>query len=1061
MKRLSIAFMLLLIIVPATLVACLWLNDLPGVAKPTPNARATPTVPPEVEQSIQEAISEQQEDVLALLMYDTHVDQVQFSDDGEWAVARLTPVDTDSGQIIPAEHGLAILRRDGDGWRAFLPSDPEWFDAIQLLPSYLVPDWVREALVQHAISSSAPETVGSYGGYYLPWAGGETMALTQSVGHDRYTPSGNAHFAFDFAKPGYPSGMYDIHAAKGGFVKQAVWTNPDHSEKSPGNYIVLEDPTTTPTTYQLYLHLAQDSIPQALRSVGASVAQGQFVGVADDTGVSSGNHLHFHVHTTSVSYWGRSVDITFEDVEINGGRPRIPSDLSYCRGSDVCDETQRTYVSGNYMNPDYIPPRGGLNAPQHGAIAEADTLHLDGWATDENSGLARAQLIAKYNGNWHTIGDEFTSEQFTLDWDMCDAQVPDGPVSLALELEDKAFNINNNLPGLLHITKRFTCPPAHQVCEPTQDQVALFAEIDYQGACVILDKGDHTTSSSLGDLGENNAVSIRVGADVQAALFMQSTLQGRGETFFTHDSNLGDNRIGAKTVSSVLVQDRQIKPSQPTLVWPTNNATFSSDDSFTLSWDDAGGAALFQARITPNSGGQILSPWQAEPFWHLNSMATGGYTWQAKAKNGQETSEWTAPLTFDVTSSTSPPPSTFTAPFTDTMETPGTHWINSNYWDRTSEENHTSDGSKSWKYDTSSGNGYDTGLPNSGHLTSPPIIIPTNDDYYLRFWYFYETESPGTHFDQRWLQISVDGGEFINIFQLSDDATNFWLRSPAIPLKDYAGHTIQARFYFSTLDSIFNAYRGWYIDDFSIRTHAPDVCQDTNNTYLGATPINYGSKIDAEICPAGDIDYYKFQGFEGDQIGAHISAKTIGSELDSYLYLLDINGRSVLEENDDLVLRKMTDSHVTYQLTRTGTYYLKVRSWDHTTSGGQDYNYRLRLVKDNDTPDGRFLYPLDGIIIPSTPIALTVSASDITSGISRVQFLWHPSDWKNSDWIILGDDWDGADGWTFSFNVSDVTVPHDIAFYARIYDWAGNWIGTGVWNINTPKLYLPLTPNGY
>ena len=47
---------------------------------------------------------------------------------------------------------------------------------------------------------------------------------------------------------------------------------------------VLEDRTTTPVTYQLYLHLAQDSIPATLRVIGAQVRRGQFIGVADDTG---------------------------------------------------------------------------------------------------------------------------------------------------------------------------------------------------------------------------------------------------------------------------------------------------------------------------------------------------------------------------------------------------------------------------------------------------------------------------------------------------------------------------------------------------------------------------------------------------------------------------------------------------------------------------------------------------------------------------------------------------------------------------------------------------------
>ncbi len=192
---------------------------------------------------------------------------------------------------------------------------------------------------------------GAFGGYRLPWAGGETIALAQSVGHDRYTPSGSAHYAFDFFKPGTPAGTFDVYAARGGTVKEAVWRFQDGSGESPGNYIVLEDRSTSPTTYQLYMHLAQDSIPEGLRTPGVPVRQGQFIGIAGNTGISSGNHLLFMVHTNPSSYWGQSVDITFDDVMINGGRPRIESDLPYCQATDVCDGIQNTYVSGNALTP--------------------------------------------------------------------------------------------------------------------------------------------------------------------------------------------------------------------------------------------------------------------------------------------------------------------------------------------------------------------------------------------------------------------------------------------------------------------------------------------------------------------------------------------------------------------------------------------------------------------------------------------------------------------------------------------------------------------------------------
>ncbi len=257
------------------------------------------------------------------------------------------------------------------------------------------------------------------------------------MNHDAYTPSKAAHYAFDFARGGYPSAMFNVHAAKGGRVYKAAWSyangNPMYT-----NLLVLEDTTTEPTTYQLYMHLAQDSIPIEFREKGAYVGQGQFIGVADDTGVSSGNHLHFHVHTNPASYWGHSVDITFEDVLINGGRPRNKGDLKYCLNDavyqDVCDETSYTYTSRNFPNPDYILPTGDITSPAYGATITSDTVEIKGWATDEGTGIKSVQIIAKHSGEWQPISEVMTTTQFTKVWDLCKDQVPDGPVSLALEI---------------------------------------------------------------------------------------------------------------------------------------------------------------------------------------------------------------------------------------------------------------------------------------------------------------------------------------------------------------------------------------------------------------------------------------------------------------------------------------------------------------------------------------------------------------------------------------------------------------------------------------------------
>jgi hypothetical protein len=879
--------------------------------------------------------------------------------------------------------------------------------------------------------------------------------MTQSVGHDRYTPSGSAHYSFDFAKPGYPSGMFNVHAAKGGVVTRVRWTQENGSTAEPGNYIVLEDRSTSPVSYQLYLHLAKDSIPAALRSVGAAVQRGQLLGIADDTGVSSGNHLHFMVHTNPSSYWGTSVDFVFEDVSINGGRPRITSDKPYCRSSDVCDTFQTTYLSQNFLNPDFTPPIGNITKPQTGETAQARTQRLEAWAFDEGSGLAVVRFQGNWRGSWEPIGASTSSNTLAVDWDMCTSQAPDGPISLALEIRDKAMNQAPGLPGLTHFTKSFECPAAPPACVPASNQVALFAGSDFQGQCIVLGAGSYTTAASLGALGENNTVSIQVGAQAQATLYLDTGLKARGETFIASDANLADNRIGSKSVSSVLVQTRGAAPAAPTLTWPENDAAYPSDATLSLSWDNGGGALEYQARLLRDGTQVQLTNWQGSAFWHLSSLAPGNYSWQVKARNGATESAWSSSRSLVIQVAAQATPAAITAPFNDTMEAGSTGWTSSAGWNLSTNANHTPNGAFSWRYAFTPLD-YETGQPNAGYLTSPPIQLPAGSSYYLRFWYQNQTESDGLHWDQRWVQISANGGPFTNLAQLADDPPLYWVQSQPISLADYAGQTVQVRFYLATLDRNFNTYSGWFIDDFSITAEPPPACSDANNNPAQATPISYGSATSAALCPNGDIDYYRFQGNAGDQVGAWTRAQVDGSPLDTYILLLDSDGRSVLAENDDQVRYMRSDSWVSYRLPRNGDYYLKVRAWNHPSAGGEDHTYTLLLTAESQKPTGQFEFPQSGQGLASGPMQLQVAASDAQSGVSHVVFQWHAADWLTGGWITLGEDWDGSDGWNYDIDTSHFPNFYGGAFYAQIYDWAGNWVGTGAFNLRSPSVYLPI-----
>ena len=1007
-------------------------------APPPPEKPDLSILAESAEQAITSAISAHTERSLGFVLFDTQVEDVKVSYDGIWATGYLVAYDPETADLIPTEPGLAITRQSELGWEVYFPGDEGWQAALVGLPDEAIDPGVREQLlimdqIQETTAPSAPLS-----GYRLPWEAGKTAYVSQTVAHDRYTPSGNAHYSFDFY---IPQTMFNLYAAKAG----TVWSYRDdvpNGDESAGNYIVLEDRTTIPTTYQLYLHLAQDSIPPDLKVTGAPVQRGQFVGIADDTGVSTGHHLHFQVQTmlSYSPYWGVSVDIVFEGVNINGGRPRIAVDLPYCKASDVCDEFQNSYVSTNTISGDRTAPIGDFTNLAAGTRHSTQYLTLNGWAYDTESELNSIQVIGNYDGLWRVLSPNLTASPFQTTLDLCSLGIPDGPLSLALRLGDRSGNISLDLPGLRQVIKEFSCPSHPPACTPSSNQVALYADIAYGGACKLFNMGEYSGAAALGSVGTKNSASIQLGSSVSATLYSEENFHERNETFISSDSNLSDNRIGSDQVSSLKVIARSALPAIPQPVWPDSGSEYTSDRNLTLTWRDLGGGTRYRVRLNGPSGVQE-SAWISEPRWLLSVLPVGVYSWQVQAGNSNGESSWSEPYQFEIKPDTLPSPVTVTAPYTDNVEENQATWQHSNHWDTAIVSNNPNGGQISWVYDVDYPNSYDSGEPNSGELTSPKIQIPSTG-YSLRFGYRYATESLGINWDQRWVQISKNGGPFSNVYQLSDDQPNRWLQSPAINLDDYAGQTIQVRFYFATLDEQLNDFQGWIIDDLIITSSVPEPCADNDGAALG-----YGSSLSGALCPSGDIDTFQFQGVAGDRIGILAEASPASSPVDSVLYLLDQDGKSVLAENDDILYAQQTDSFISYRLPATGTYFIKLKDWGHPTNGGTNYTYRLTLTRDADPPQVNLISPIANSYLPPTTLTIEANASDSSSGVHQVDFYLHEGNWVAGEWVHLGTDSDSSDGWSWDLSLNNYSDQTGMAVYARAQDWAGNAAFAAAWSL--------------
>ncbi len=1029
--------------------------------------------PADLTRAFKAAVAEREDAVLAFVIYNVRVERVTYSNDSQLALLWLVLTDPQTGDLIPSEPGLAIARRDNTGstpdWIITMQVDEDWAGQLAAVPDYMLSEEQRGVFVAPQVTASKA-VAQTFAGYKLPWASGQSKRLTQSIGHKYiYGNCPTCLYSFDFAD----GTQFPLLASKGGTVKYFNWNCPNNNH-SCNNYIVLEDQSTNPTTYQLYLHMAYNTIPPELRNVGAVVLQGQYIGNVDNTGASTGSHLHFHVHTTSSWWWGTAQDITFSDVDINGGRPRM------CVETQLSSSLEGWYPDchpggGDWFtsgNVGAFPPTAGLSIPVNGASVTSSTVMVGGSASD-NLGVTRVDLLANWQGAWQTVGSSLLydpaqpSLSFVTSFDLCAANIPNGPVGLAVRAYDVEGNATSGLSGLRTVVKNYDCDTAlPSTCEPGTNEVALFAGPGYTGACEVFDSNTNVGSGSgwytsyyLGLVGDNNAASIKVGSSVRAILYDNGSFSGRPNALESNDANLDDNRLGGNDrLSSLIVQSRNIAPEAPVIDNPRNSTNLAptSIDSLVIAWW-RGSAVDYYATLTgPVS--KTTNGWITANTWSVGSLPAGSYTVTVQARNGGGTSQ--ASKTFTVSAGTLASASPLTAPVELTFEGGAPGWTATGLWRLGASSAQGSAGPLIARRDPKTINRAGVKATNNfwavnngtdyvnsstwGHdLTSQPITIPANGNWWMSFDSYTHTESVYKFWDQRLVQVAGADGIFKDVAVMWMDPQQYWQGGAVVNLNAYRGQTIRVRFHFDTVDTYYNNNGGWWIDNLRVFDDAslPGSCVDNpaNDSLAQARALTTGSTLSGTICGAGDMDYFIFEGTAGASISIDVDAQTIGSTLDPYIYLLDASGGLVTEQDDEVPGQKI-DPLLGYTLPASGRYYVMLKAWNHPGAGGSAYTYRIKLGQDAEPPSVIITTPLNNTI-PESAFTITAVASDAGSGVNRVEFYYHRPDWVNSNWELLGVDFYGDNGYTQEANPALLGNMVGGAIYVRAVDGAGNTWG--------------------
>ncbi len=98
------------------------------------------------------------------------------------------------------------------------------------------------------------------------------------------------------------------------------------------------------------------------------------------------------------------------------------------------------------------------------------------------------------------------------------------------------------------------------------------------------------------------------------------------------------------------------------------------------------------------------------------------------------------------------------------------------------------------------------------------------------------------------------------------------------------------------------------------------------------------------IDKAGDLDWFRFDLKQGQEVGVQVMTATVGSKLDSVLRLVDPDGVTIAESLTGLM---------GHTCTRSGTYSLGIR--DREYRGGPNMHYRLHV---GDIPIVTSVFPL-------------------------------------------------------------------------------------------------------
>ena len=139
-----------------------------------------------------------------------------------------------------------------------------------------------------------------------------------------------------------------------------------------------------------------------------------------------------------------------------------------------------------------------------------------------------------------------------------------------------------------------------------------------------------------------------------------------------------------------------------------------------------------------------------------------------------------------------------------------------------------------------------------------------------------------------------------------------------------------------------------------------------------------------------------------------------------------------------------------FKALQAGSYQIQLIGSNYPDGLSGPIPYQIQLTSDSIRPAIAFQTPVDGVITQGDSFTVVATASD-DQEIQQVNLYWHSPEWLSDTWQLIGSDTNKADGWTISFNQSQITPIPGSALWLEAVDGAGNTANAVLWNLRSDQ----------